>query len=149
MLQAIQTTTAPADKANLAPFVRSDLSFDISAIKALAKARYALKLDFINSYTGEPRRFWQRLQARQAIRDAWREASSQRHKIVWARLPRELPYTADELARCDVLRARMASSPISMQGNVAYNAAAGEYGAISLRAQRRAYDAILKAARAA
>lgn len=128
---------------NLSAFVTADLRFDFPAIRAAAKARYALKLDFINRYTGAPKRYWQIAQARRAIASVWSGARAQHHRIVWQRLPHELPYTRAETGRLTVLRARMASAPITGPGNAAYKAAASEYGAICHAAQRRAYLAVL------
>jgi len=131
---------------NLTAFVRPDLSFDIPAIKADAKFRYGLRQSFINRYEGAPRRFWQRSIARRVLAEAWKQAREQRHQLVWAQMPYDLPFTPEETKRRDVLRARMASAPISAQGNAVHDAAAAEFGAIGQAAQRRAYDAILAAA---
>ncbi|CAN7380946.1 hypothetical protein LJR220_003385 [Bradyrhizobium sp. LjRoot220] len=138
-----KSAAAPVFPTNLTAFVRSDLSFDIPAIKAAAKARYDLKLDFINRYTGAPKRYWQRSIARRVIRETWLEAGAQRHQIVWSQLPRELPFTATEATRREMLRARMACAPVTLRGNLDYRTAAAEYGAIGHAAQRRAYQAIL------
>jgi hypothetical protein len=140
---------ASAASFNLAPFVRADLTLDIPAIKSEAKARYARKLDFINRYTGPAKRYWQRAQARRAIADAWKGAREQRHRIVQSRMPIALPYTRSELSRQAVLLGRMASAPVSVQGNATYRDAASEYRTISQAAQRRAYGAILANARRA
>lgn len=135
---------APAT--NLASYVTAGLRYDIPAIKAEAKIRYGAKLGFINRYSGTARRYWQWRQARRVLADVWKEARAQRHAIVWPRIPRELPFTNEELARRSELLARMTSAGITMQGNADYRAASGEYGQIGARAQRRAYDAILATA---
>lgn len=149
-LHLVSSTTAPArPDHHLTAFVFSDLRFDISAIKAVAKAHYALKLDFINAYGGEARRYWHWRQARRAFAETWKQARGQRHSIVWSRLPRELPFTRDEDNRREVLLDRMRHAGITADGNARYREASGEYGQIVSSAQRRAYDAILREAREA
>jgi hypothetical protein len=146
-LQLKTSTTAPVRPAKLTAFVNADLRFDISAIKADAKARYGSKLDFINRYTGSARRRWQRLQARRAVEGAWREAKSQLHNLVFDRMPRELPYTPAEAARMQQLRAAMGCAPVSGLGNADFQTAAGECARINWNAQQRAYHAIIATAR--
>ena|SRR5947199_720789 len=140
-LRLVQSASAPVGKGRLTPFVFSDLTFDIPAIKAAAKAQYLAKLDRIFN------RYWHFNIARRAFREAWCEAREQRHRIVWSRLPHELPYFAHERDRLELLKSRMAFAPVTARGNADYKAAAGEYGQIVANAQRRAYDAILQAAR--
>lgn len=142
-LHLVSSTAAPAYRPHLTALVRADFTFDIPAIKAGARARYALKQEFINRYTGEPRRYWQRAISRRVLGQAWKEAREQRHRAIWSHLPRPLPYTTDELRRMVVLLDLMRAAPISGQGNADYREAASEYGAISERAQKRAYAAIL------
>lgn len=141
------TTTAPVAPAHLTAFVTADLRYDIPAIRADAKARYAAKLDFINRYTGAPKRHWQWRQARQAVRQAWREAKEQLHEIVFDRIPRQLPYMPEEAARMAALRAAMGSSPITLRGNTEFRDASREYAQIGFNAQQRAYFAIIREAR--
>jgi hypothetical protein len=139
---------APVSPAHLTAFVTADLRFDIPAIRADAKARYALKLDFINRYTGSANRYWQIRQARQAIRLAWREAREQHHRIVTDRLPLPLPYTAEEAARRAQLRATIIGlCPASAPGMADFKAASGEYAQINFNARQRAYFAIIREAR--
>jgi hypothetical protein len=140
-------TAAPVSPAKLSAFVTADLRFDIPAIRADAKARYGLKLDFINRYTGAPQRHWQRLQARRAISAAWREARGQLHEIVLSQMPRQLPYTPAEAERMAELRAAMGSAAITARGNVDFKSASGEYAQINWNAQQRAYFAIIRQAR--
>ena len=143
-----KSATAPVKPAHLTAFVTADLRFDIPAIRADAKARYALKLDFINRYTGSARRYWQLRQARQAIRLSWREARSQLHGIVLERMPRDLPYTPEETARMSQLRAIAGCAPVSRQGNADFKSASGEYAQINWNAQQRAYRNVIESARA-
>jgi hypothetical protein len=139
---------APVSPAHLTAFVTADLRFDIPAIKADAKARYGAKLDFINRYTGTAKRYWQWRQARQAIRQAWREAKDQLHTIVMGRLAfRETAYTAVEREQVAMLLARMGRSPITASGNRDFKAASAEYAQINFTAQQRAYFAIIRQAR--
>lgn len=144
----ISRATGPLPGRGIAPpsgsLVRGDLSLDLPAIKALAKARYALKLarGIVGTHPAN-RRSW----CRQILRDVRREALDQRHQLVWAQMPRELPYTAAESAELDVLKSRMACAPINARGNAQHKAAAGRHGQIVRDAQRRAYDAILQAGR--
>lgn len=147
-LRLVHSTAAPAGKSHIAPFVFSDLTFDIPAIKAAAKARYAGKLAFVDRFTGAPRRYWRWNISRRVIREMWAEAREQRHRIVWSRLPSPLPYYAHERARLALLSSRMATAPVTARGNADYKAAAGEYGQIVANAQRRAYRAIIEQARA-
>lgn len=140
-----KSPAAPVCPANLTAFVTADLRFDIPAIRADAKARYAEKLDFINRYTGEPKRYWQWCQARQAVRGAWREARTQRHNIVFDRLPSPLPYTPKEAARMAELRGAVTGiCPASSLGMADFKAASGEYKQISFAAEQRAYFAIIR-----
>jgi len=138
---------APVRPANLTAFVTADLRFDFRAIRADAKARYATKLDFINRYTGTPKRYWQRAQARQAIRLAWREARSQLHGIVLDRMPRELPYRPEELDQLVQLRNAMKCCGVTARGNADFKSASGTLAQISWNAQQRAYREIIAAAR--
>lgn len=147
-LRFTPSPAAPVCPAHLSAFVTADLRFDIPAIRADAKARYALKLDFINGYTGDARRFWQLAQARQAVRGAWREAKLQLHNIVTDRLPNLLPYTPQERARMAELRATVIGlPPASAHGMAAFRAASGEYKTINWAAQQRAYFRIIAEAR--
>jgi hypothetical protein len=133
---------------HLSAFVTADLRFDIPAIKADAKARYAGKLEFINRYTGAPKRFWQWRIARRQIDLAWREARGQLHDIVFDRLPHRLPYTAEETARMAELRATVIGlCPVSAPGIADFKAASGEYAQINWNARQRAYFAIIREAR--
>lgn len=137
------TPTAPA---HLSAFVTADLRFDIAAIKADAKARYARKFEFINGYTGRAKRHWQWSLARRAMLQAWKEAKWQLHCIVFDRVPHELPYTAEEAARVALLRNRINGAAITAQGNAEFKTAAGEYAQINSAAHRRAYFAIIRQA---
>jgi len=123
--------------------IRADLSLDISAIKALAKARFVMKRDQLGIFPKAARGWMRRI-----LRDVRRDALDQRHQLVWAQMPRELPYTSAERAELDLLKGRMASAPVNARGNADYKAAAGRHGQIVRDAQRRAYDAILAAGRA-
>lgn len=139
---------APGFPVHLSAFVTADLRFDIAAIRAGAKARYALKLDFINRYTGEARRYWQWVQARRAVAAAWSEARLQLHNLVTERLPRELPYTPQELARMAQLRGTVVGiAPASAQAMADFRAASGEYKAINWAAKQRAHFQIIAEAR--
>lgn len=147
-LHSTTGTAARPQTANLAAFVTADLRFDIAAIRADAKARYALKLDFINRYSGPAKRYWQIRQARQAVRLSWREAREQHHRIVTDRLPHRLPYTAEETARMAELRATVIGlCPASAPGMADFKAASGEYAQINWNARQRAYFAIIREAR--
>lgn len=134
---------------HLSAFVTADLRFDIAAIRATAKARYGEKLDFINRYTGEPKRHWQLLQARRAVAGAWREAREQLHHIVTDRLPSPLPYTPEEVARLAELRSTVIGlCPASAHGMADFKSASGEYAQINWNARQRSYFAIIRQARA-
>jgi hypothetical protein len=147
-LHSIQRPAPPVFPAHLSAFVTADLRFDIAAIRADAKARYALKLDFINGYTGAAKRHWQWAQARRAVRAAWSEAKLQLHHAVLARMPRDLPYTRQERARMAQLRATVIGmAPDDRQGRDRFKAASGEYKTINWAAHRRAYFAIIAEAR--
>lgn len=147
-LHSTPSPAAPVFAGNLSAFVTADLRFDIPAIRADAKARYALKLDFINRYTGAPKRYWQRTQARQAVRSAWSEAKLQLHTIVTDRLPNPLPYTPQERARMAHLRGTVTGSvPASRIGIAEFKAASGEYKQIQWNAEQRAYFRIIAEAR--
>jgi len=130
---------------NLTPFVRADLSLDVAAIKAAAKERFALKQDFINRYTGEPRRYWQRNIARRILGLVRREATDQRHAFVWSQMPADLPFTPDEQRRRVLLQSRMRCASITARGNAEFRQAAAEFRAIGHAAEHRAYVAILEA----
>jgi hypothetical protein len=135
---------------HLSAFVTADLRFDIAAIRADAKARYALKLDFINRYSGTARRWWQLRQARQALRQSWSEAKLQLHNAVLARMPRDLPFTPQERSRLADLRAMVTGmAPASPHGMAGFKAASGEYKTIQWTAQQRAYFQIIAEARGA
>lgn len=145
----ISRATGPLPGRGIAPppgsLVRTDLSLDTPAIKALAKARYALQRSrgLVGSHPAN-RRGW----CRRILRDVRTEALDQRHQLVWAQMPRELPYTAAERAELALLKSRMACAPVNARGNADHKASAGRRGQIVRDAQRRAYDAILKAGRA-
>lgn len=139
---------APVFPAHLSAFVTADLRFDIPAIRADAKARYALKFDFINRYSGPARRYWQQAQARQAIRQSWREAKNQLHEIVAARLPSPLPFTPQEKARLAELRGTVIGiAPASPKAIADFRSASGEHKRINFAAEQRAYFAIIRQAR--
>jgi hypothetical protein len=147
-LHSTPSPAAPVFPVHLSAFVTADLRFDIATIRADAKARYALKLDFINRYTGEPKRHWQRAQARRAIAGAWSEAKLQLHNLVLDRLPDPLPYTPQERARMAQLRATVVGAvPASRPGIAAFKAASGEYKTIQWTAKQRAYFRIFAEAR--
>ena len=141
------STAAPVLPARLTAFVTADLRFDIQAIKADAKARYGAKLDFINRYTGTAKRYWQWRQARQAVRQAWREAKGQLHEAVFARLPRDLPYAPEELDQLAQLRNAMKCCGVTARGNADFKSASRTLAQINFNAQQRAYRAIIAAAR--
>jgi hypothetical protein len=137
-------TVRKSESPNLTAFVTADLRFDIPTIKADAKARYAGKLEFINRYTGTPKRFWQWRIARRQVDLAWREARGQLHDIVFDRLPGELPYTAEEVARMAQLRATISGAAVTARGNADFKTASGEFRQINWNAQQRAYRAIMR-----
>jgi hypothetical protein len=133
---------------HLTAFVTVNLRFDIAAIRAEAKARYAAKLGFINRYEGAPKRHWQWVQARRAVEGAWRDAHKQLADIVSDRMAwRELPYTPAEKARMDDLYGVMAGASITVRGNIDFKKASGEFAQINWNAQQRLRAMIVAEAR--
>lgn len=147
-LHSTPSPAAPGFPVHLSAFVTTDLRFDTAAIRADAKARYVRKLDFINCYTGAPKRYWQLRQARQALTQAWSEAKLQLHNIVADRLPDPLPFTPQERARMAQLRGTVIGmAPADPQGRDGFKAASGEYKAIQWAAKQRACFRIIAEAR--
>lgn len=147
-LHSRQRPAAPVFPVHLSAFVTADLRFDIAAIRADAKARYALKLHFINGYTGSAKTFWQLRQARQALTQAWSAAKLELHNLVTDRLPDPLPFTPQERARMAQLRGTVTSMvPADRPGMAAFKAASGEYKTIQWAAKQRAYFRIIAEAR--
>lgn len=145
--RVLDRPASAAPSTNLTPFVTTDLRFDIAAISADAKARYGAKLEFISRYAGAPKRYWQWRQARQAVRQAWREAKGQMHTIVLDRARLAIEYLPAERERMADLRADMGCAPVTLAGNADFKAMAGEYSQISLNVQQRAYFAVIRQAR--
>lgn len=137
----------PATPAHLTAFVTADLRYDIPAIRADAKARYSDRLNFINRYSGAPKRNWQWRCSREAVRQAWKEAKWQHHCIVFERAQQRIQYTREEAERMAELRGTMGSAAITARGNVDFKSASGEFSQINWNAQQRAYFAIIRDAR--
>lgn len=132
---------------HLTPFVMSDLRFDFAAIRAEAKARYALSLNFLDQYEGEPKRRWQWAMARLSVDKAWGLARVDFHQAVWDRLPRPIQYTAAERMRLQQLQLVMDGCSVSAVGNEQFSTVATEFRTISWAAQQRAYRAVIANAR--
>lgn len=143
----ISRATGPLPGRGIAPppgsLLRSDLSLDVAAIKVLAKARFVVKREQLRIFPKAARGWMRRI-----LRDARREGLDQRHAFVRSRMPPDLPFTDHERQQLGILKSRMDGAPVNARGNADHKAAAGRHGQIVRNAQRRAYDAILRAGRA-
>ena len=129
-----------------AKLVRADLSIDLGAVRRAARARYRLRADFLNRYTGEARRYWRKALLHEAVRAVGREAREQRHNVIFpvaSKLVRRVT-TKDEAARLGDLRARLNRCAITSWGNAQHRDTVIEMQRIERAIFKRAYDAAIE-----
>lgn len=143
-----QTTSQTVRPGNLAEFVRSDLTFDMPAIRAAAGRAFKADAEFLNRWSNPAvRRHWHRAQLRQRLAEVWSDAIDQQHKLIHARVEASDMYTGAEQARMTALSDEMQACAMTAHGNQEFRRIAGERSRIAKAAYERAYVAVVQAAR--
>jgi hypothetical protein len=117
-----------------ASLIHDNGTFDIPAIRREIQNRFAVRLNFIDSYTGEARRYWSRLIRKQVIKQVCAIARDQENAFVFARVT--VIYTPEEFARMQELRW---ASPMSVSDAELYSPEYRDARAETDRIRRAAY----------
>jgi hypothetical protein len=121
-------------------------AIDGYAVAAAISAGYRDRLDWINRYTGQPRRFWQKAIRQQVTDRVKRLASNQQCDFIFANLfPAGVPMTAPERRRLRALSwadQTIAREPGSINYDI-WRTARTEAAVIRERASKRCYRDIL------